>query len=370
MNSKKIIHVAPINISQESGMGRVAWHWREAFEKRGYEFIHIGTSEVGKLPHYSLFPYAAYRYFQKHIKQTPSLFLVHEPVASSFVNRGIPTIVFSHGLERRGWENTLQDKYGDNEKIKFRTRMFTPWLLSKSDFAFQKAEKLFLINSEDRDYAIKKFQTRNDDIFVFRNGINSSQLTESIQPDSTDKYKILFLGTWIGRKGIHTLVKSAQILFEKSIDIQWILAGVGKPKEIVINDWDEKIRDRVEVIPQFLNHQEQSLLANANIFVLPSFFEGQPLALLQAMEAGRCCITTNCCGQRDLIQHGYNGFLFESGDSKTLAELIEQCLKDENLRLRLGKNAKLTVQNRQWEDVSSEVVDRVEQLLQISDLKV
>ena len=81
------------------------------------------------------------------------------------------------------------------------------------------------------------------------------------------------------------------------------------------------------------------------------------------METGRCCITTNCCGQRDIIQHGYNGLLHETGDAKTLALLLEQCIKDKNLRLMLGRNAKLSTENRYWETVASEVVDRIEKLI-------
>ena len=96
--------------------------------------------------------------------------------------------------------------------------------------------------------------------------------------------------------------------------------------------------------------------------MLPSFFEGQPLSLLQAMETGRCCITTDCCGQRDLIRHTQNGLLHQPGDAVQLASLIEECAKSEGLRKSLGHRAKLTVQGRSWEQVGSEVVDFVERL--------
>jgi glycosyltransferase involved in cell wall biosynthesis len=86
------------------------------------------------------------------------------------------------------------------------------------------------------------------------------------------------------------------------------------------------------------------------------------------MEAGRCCITTNNCGQRDLIRHGENGLLHEADDAEKLAELIATCALDEDLRLRLGKTAKRDVQDRQWPRVSAEVVDRIEQQLQLKPI--
>jgi glycosyltransferase involved in cell wall biosynthesis len=127
--------------------------------------------------------------------------------------------------------------------------------------------------------------------------------------------------------------------------------------------WPSDIRSFVQVIPRFTKAAEESFFARSHIFVLPSFFEGQPLALLEAMEAGRCCITTNCCGQKDLIQHGYNGLFHEPGDAQELATLIAQCVNNAKLRMSIGRNAKLSVKNRSWETVSAEVVDRIEEIL-------
>ena len=81
------------------------------------------------------------------------------------------------------------------------------------------------------------------------------------------------------------------------------------------------------------------------------------------MEAGRCCITTDCCGQRDLIQHGYNGMLYQPGNTQQFAALIEECVNNEDLRMTLGRNAKVSVKDRGWETVSAELVDHIEAVL-------
>jgi hypothetical protein len=60
-----IVHVAQEEITEESGMGRVAWHWKREFERRGHEFLHIGSEQTGPLPHPALFPYAAYRAYKR-----------------------------------------------------------------------------------------------------------------------------------------------------------------------------------------------------------------------------------------------------------------------------------------------------------------
>jgi len=351
---KIIIHIANIELSEEIGMGRVACYWKKEFEKKGYEFIHIGKKETGKTFHRIFFPYAAYHAYRK-LKKKASLFLIHEPSAAPFLNKDIPVVVFSHGLERRWWQLALNGKAG--ETIKLKSRIIFPFSnLRSGDAGLKKANLILLNNKEDQLFTQDYYGRKKEATFIFKNGVYNSGLNEKIQPpDNT----ILFLGSWLKRKGIVTLVEAAKIIYSKGLNVKWILAGTGLSEENVLSLWPEEIRKNVEVSPFFRLSEEKSFLARSNIFVLPSFYEGQPLALLQAMESGRCCITTNSCGQKDLITDNNNGLLFETGDCNKLAELIIFCLKNKKLRLRLGRNARYSVINRKWDKVSCEIVKKV-----------
>jgi glycosyltransferase involved in cell wall biosynthesis len=77
------------------------------------------------------------------------------------------------------------------------------------------------------------------------------------------------------------------------------------------------------------------------------------------MAAARCCVTSDCCGQRDLIEHRENGLLFPAGNAASLAEQIETCLADGLTRRRLGANAQRSVRDRAWPSVASEVAECV-----------
>lgn len=353
-----VVHVAQIDITEESGMGRVAWHWKREFERRGYKFVHIGNEQVGALPHPGLFPYAAYRAY-KNLRSPAALLLVHEPASGIFTRWVRPAIVFSHGLERRGWQLSLQGKGG--AKVRRRTRVLFPlWRLRQCDSGLRNAARLLLINRQDAAFAEEYYRRDARRIFVFKNGVYPSILDEIHQPTVPT---ILFLGSWLERKGVSTLVDAAQILEKKSVCTNWLLVGTGVDREKILPRWPESIRPFVEVVPKFVKGSEESFFTRASLFVLPSYFEGQPLALLQAMEAGRCCITTDCCGQRDLIRHGFNGLLHMPGDAHRLASLIEECLADKKLITMLGGNAKYSVQGRNWEAVSSEVVDFTERVM-------
>jgi glycosyltransferase involved in cell wall biosynthesis len=358
---KTIVHVGQLVVSEASGVGRVMWHWKNELEKRGYDFIHIGKNEVGKVPHKSFFPYKAYQLY-KQLGRKADAFLVHEPVAGPFVNSKIPAIVYSHGSERRSWEMALQSNNDTIHEITWSRKITFPlWNLRQCDIGFQKADLVLTCNQEDTTFAENYYHHGRERYFVMRNGVNPLKIDETVQPE--DCCTILFLGSWIKRKGIETLVEAAQLLYKSGLPVKWLLVGTCVEGEKLLEDWPEGLRSFVEVIPFYPPNIEESFFARSNIFVLPSFFEGQSLAILQALEAGRCCITTSCCGQLDLIQHGENGLLHEPGNAQQLASLIEQCVKDKEFRTRLGRNAKASVKDRSWENVSAEIVDKIEKVL-------
>jgi len=195
---------------------------------------------------------------------------------------------------------------------------------------------------------------------VFSNGVEPTSVTAADAPSSD--FTVLFLGSWLARKGVATLVGAAEALAERGTSVRWLLAGTGVDANSIRRQFPPRQRATVEVIPTFSPDDEERLLRQAHVFVLPSFFEGQPLALLQAMAAGRCCVTTDCCGQRDLIQHDHNGLLFPPGDAAGLATLLTRCLDDSALRLRLGTAARESVATRSWPQTSAAVFDQISRL--------
>ncbi len=355
--NKTIVHVSEVNIHREGGMARVEYYWKEAFEKRGVNFIHIGPKEVGQVRHPFFFPLQAYEYYKK-LKIVASAFVLHEPSSGSFINKQTVSFVESHGVERRYWELQLKNKIRlSKEQPSIKTRFLFPfWRLRNCDKGLTNATKLLLINSDDAVYVKNKYKRTSEDVFTFKNGV----CPVDINKEKTDNpFTVLFNGSWIERKGIYILVEAAKLLYSKGYLINYLIIGTGKKVPEVLNDWPDYLHAFVNVVPTFTSEEENAFLKASNLFVLPSYFEGQPLSLLQAMAAGKCCITSNCCGQKDIIVNGINGFLFESGNTKELADCIEVCISETDVRLCLGANAYTTVQNRTWGTVSNEVVDFV-----------
>lgn len=132
----------------------------------------------------------------------------------------------------------------------------------------------------------------------------------------------------------------------------------------MLADWPEKLRPAVRVLPRFAAGEEAGILSQSGVFVLPSTFEGQPLALLQAMAAGLCCVASDIPGSRDLIRHGETGLLHPPGDAEALADRLAEALNNPALRRRLGENARRSVADRTWEACAREVADFLETVLE------
>lgn len=359
--SSTIVHVAQIEISRESGMGRVAWHWRQELEARGYTFLHIGPREIGRPIHPALFPYAAWRQFRK-LGLRPVAFLVHEPTGVPFIKADAPAFVFSHGLERRGWEKTLAHAAASGSPIRARSRLLFPlWRLRQADFSLRRARAVLVLNQDDLAYVQTRYGRSPKDLLLFRNGVDPSPAAPREAADASST--VLFLGSWLARKGTATLVKAADLLRRRGIAARFLLAGTGAGEAQVLAAWPAKLHDSVRVLPSFPAATEAALYASADLFVLPSFFEGQPLSLLQAMAAGCCCLASDISGNRDLIRHRHTGLLHAVGDAEELANQMAECLASPALRDSLGNAARSIVAGREWNVVAGEVADFIEKIL-------
>ena len=338
-------------------MGRIEHFWREAFTNSGIDFIHIGLNETKKLIHKALFPHKAYRYY-KSLNCRPVAFIAHEPASGVFVNKDIPCFVESHGIERRSWEDDMRTN-DDTKKnrLPLKTRLLYPiWRLSNCDKGLKYATKILVSNLEDKEYVQEKYQRSYEDVYVFKNGVIAQRTTGN---SYNGEFTILFNGSWIERKGIYILIEAAEILFRRKMPVNYTLIGTGYDAATVLANWPPHLRNFVKVVSHFQKKEEQYFLSSASVVVLPSYYEGQPLSLLQAMASGKCCITTNCCGQKDLINNGANGMLFERGDSETLASLLEKCYHNPALTASLGEAAEKSMSNRNWNTVSAEIANFV-----------
>ena len=368
MPPRTVIHVADMEIHRHTGMGRISYHWREAFRERGWQFLEIGSKQVGPVPHRALWHRYAWGTFQS-LGVTPSAILVHEPASGIFTGRGFPVALFSHGIEERGrrvMDPILQARHAEKPPAlpaRLKSLLTRPlWAQRAAQCArgLRRADLLLLSNTEDRSFAMAEYGRPAAAITVFKNGVyplSPAAVTASGGPT------LLFLGTWNDRKGSFTLIEAAAMLHHEGRRPRYLLAGTQVPAAEILSQWPEALRASVEVIPSFAPEREAEIMARATLFILPSLIEGQPLVLLQAMAQGLCCVTTDCCGQRDLVRQRENGLLYPPADAAALARQLAWALDHPEEAKRLGEQASTDVATRTWSAVGHEMVDHLEALL-------
>lgn len=351
---ERIIHVSSSGASLDGGMSRVSYHWLEAFRKRGIETISVDPTNTRPPRHGSLLDLALRESVIPRSREGDIL-LVHEPLGGSFVGLNHPLVVFSHGIEARLAE--VEKKFGIKRKglKSIITRPLWARRERATKLGLKMADLVLVLNREDRAY-LEASGSCGGEIFVYRNGVsqvNANRATSEVEG------RVLFLGTWIARKGITLVANAYRALRNSGSAVKWRFAGTQVCEAEVRQFLGANGDSNVEVIPKFAGCEEDEIFEDCNVFVLPSYMEGQPLALLEAMNRGFCCITTDADGQRDLIVDRVSGLLFPVGEVEKFVKLLEEVLDSADLRARLGAEARLVVQSRKWDVVSDEVVDAV-----------
>jgi glycosyltransferase involved in cell wall biosynthesis len=170
---------------------------------------------------------------------------------------------------------------------------------------------------------------------VIRNGIPIEQFRGDPSPElrrelTAQTEDVLFLTTarLDPQKGLDVLARAAE-----SVDgARFVIAGDGADRARLTGS------DRL----RFLGHRDDvpALLAVCDAFVLPSLFEGTPIALLEAMSAGKPIVATAIAGVNELVAADESALLVPPDDPEALAAALRRIVADTELRARLGAAAR------------------------------
>lgn len=255
--------------------------------------------------------------------------------AASLIARRRFLIVFTV----HGW-GFNEDRHFWTKKIIF----FISWFSS----LFQ--NKIILINRRDYQSA-QKFIPQRKLALIF-NGIGNqeyimrelarAELAKKInQQINNDSLIVGTIAELTKNKGLIYLIDAVCELKSQPTrpNLKIIIIGNGEDYEALQNHIQTLgLRDTV-FLAGFIKNASHYLKA-LDIFILPSIKEGLPYTLMEAMAAGLTVIATDVGGIPDLITHEKDGIVIPPKNKTKIAEALNTLLKDENLRLALGRNAK------------------------------
>lgn len=157
---------------------------------------------------------------------------------------------------------------------------------------------------------------------------------------------VLFLGRLDDQKGTIDLVEAVFRARREIPDIKLWFAGEGDMPSIVARAQERQMREALEFLGWVDGQAKARVLAEASVYVLPSYREGSPLAVLEAMAAGLPVIATAVGGIPDVIENDRNGILVPPGDIEALAAALLKMLRDPALCSEMGKISRAKIMAR------------------------
>jgi colanic acid/amylovoran biosynthesis glycosyltransferase len=173
--------------------------------------------------------------------------------------------------------------------------------------------------------------------------------------------RLVCVGRLCEQKGQLLLVAAAGALARQGIGFELVLAGDGEMRSVIeAAIAAEGIGDRVRITGWISSAQVKAELLAARALVLPSFAEGLPVVIMEAMALGRPVISTFIAGIPELVRAGTEGWLIPAGDVEALAEAMRECLAASPERLReLGRAAHARVLERHQVDTEAARLKRL-----------
>lgn len=187
---------------------------------------------------------------------------------------------------------------------------------------FIKESNAFIVLGERWNKAIKEIEP-NTRIVQVKNAISIPR--ECIKWND-EVFRVIYLGVLIPRKGVADILKTVKKIKDSNFEgnVQLVIAGSGCEEERLKQmSFEMGIANIVEFIGWVDDKRKKELLQSSQLLVLPSYNEGLPVAILEAISYGLPIVATNVGDVSAAVHEGKNGYLIEPGDVDALEQAIK-----------------------------------------------
>lgn len=168
---------------------------------------------------------------------------------------------------------------------------------------------------------------------------NSIEVKSNLNNKNYEEENILFLGRLGKRKGVYDILEVAPKIISKHPNVKFIIAGDGEVDNVRTLCKEKGIEKNVKILGWTSGDDKIKLLNQATVYLLPSYNEGMPISILEAMSYKLPVVSTNIGGIPQLVREDIEGYLFNPGDLSELESILNKILSSEKLRKKLGGNS-------------------------------
>lgn len=207
-----------------------------------------------------------------------------------------------------------------------------------------RSEATIVANQWLKGVLTEQYGVPADHLTVSHYGFDTKDFLKKMQeplslrrPDN--KKIIMFTGRLVELKGVHHLITALEQLKKKRNDwVCWIIGSGDKEEELKNQKDAAGLQDDI----YFFGKRDNipSLLNYADIYVLPSLLDNQPLSVIEAQIAGKAIIVSDAGGLPEMVEHEVTGLITPAANPEKLCENIDLLLENEQLRNSIATNAK------------------------------
>ena len=188
---------------------------------------------------------------------------------------------------------------------------------------------------------------------------NSIKLPRLQEKQINSPLQLTFFGLIGDRKGVFDLLKVFKKLIDNGYQVRLNIGGNGEISRLFKELRKFGIVDFVKYCGWIEDKEKDLLLRKTDIFVLPSYAEGMPMSILEAMSYAIPVVTTNVGGIPELVIDGETGYLSNPGDLDALYEKISFLIQNKDVRRDFGNKGRLLIKNKYNIDINSEKLSRI-----------
>lgn len=200
-------------------------------------------------------------------------------------------------------------------------------------------KKVFFQNPDDLQEFINRgiLKNHNKAVRTFGSGVDMQHFARESIPENSTTF--LFIGRLLTEKGITEFCDAANLVHAIYPDARFIVVGPHDPNLPHSCSEQELKRWKAEGLIEFIGGVKdvRPWIAKCSVFVLPSYREGTPRSVLEAMSMGRPIITSDAPGCRETVENGINGFLVPPRSVEPLADAMQFFLKHPDKITEMGE---------------------------------
>ena len=223
--------------------------------------------------------------------------------------------------------------------IKWKVIRFVIRILYKRSFKY--VDKVFFLNDDDKnDFINMKLVTHEKCIIINGIGVNLEKFSYS---ECVNKHSFLMVARMLKTKGIYEYCECARRI--KKIFPEVEFKYLGAEGNVSIHDIQEYINDG-SIKYLGTTKDVRPYLNECSALILPSYREGVPMSIMEALAIGRPIITTDVPGCKETVIDGYNGYLVEKGNVDQLVEKVKYIIENTDIYTVFGYNSRVYAENK------------------------